>query len=359
MLTLILTLTLILILILILMLILALTLHLSPYTGHRSGDDKGDDGDDDCDDDGDDDQGYDVDDDHDDDGDDVHDDDGDDDKGDDGQSSAVSFKVHAAHVMLLQMCKCRNKTACVCVPDTRVPDTIFYRRDPNYDAETIKGCASMFAYRFLPRRKYVVHVRQYACETCAGCSPSRGPDRYQRCEHLTTVRATSYKGSRSALRSDLCTKTGWVEHRIRPIVQTVLMGTRATDGLSRVDHRQRLQYVGGLKPGANVFMCNPPANTEVEFKPRHFWVAQLLPPPEGISTVVWKTRHRLPPDCNPGTYCCKIQWFKRVTVDSRRFTLASAQYISLSCIVSVQFTILLPQKGKNLFVLSEDTQEKY
>ena len=288
-------------------------------------------------------------------GDDDNDDDDHDDEGDDG---AVSFKVHGAHVMLLQQCKCRNEKSCTCVADDRVPDTIFYRRDPDYDAETIKGCASMFAYRYLPRRKYVVHVRQYACETCAGCRPDRGDNRYNRCENLQTVRATSYKGPRDALRSELCTNTGWVEHKIRPIKTTALMGTRATDGLTRVDYRRRLEYVGGLRPGANVFMCNPPSNSEVEFRPRHFWLAQLLTPPEGIDSVVWKTRHALPPDCNAGTYCCKIQWFQRVTVDSRRFRLASAQYISLSCIVPIQFPIVLSQKGKKQFVLSVDTQEK-
>ena len=59
------------------------------------------------------------------------------------------------------------------------------------------------------------------------------------------------------------------------------------------------------------------------------WIAQLLPPPEGQS-MVWKTRHQLPPDCAAGTYCCKIQ---RTTVDGRVFKLASAQYISLSCVL--------------------------
>ena len=124
-----------------------------------------------------------------------------------------------------------------------------------------------------------------------------------------------------------------------------------------------LQTAAGVRRGASprrerVHVCNPPSNSEVEFRPRHFWLAQLLTPPEGIDSVVWKTRHALPPDCNAGTYCCKIQWFQRVTVDSRRFRLASAQYISLSCIVPIQFPIVLSQKGKKQFVLSVDTQEK-
>jgi hypothetical protein len=72
------------------------------------------------------------------------------------------------------LCNCRNAAACTCVPDPRVPDTILYRRDEKYDAETIKGCASMFAYRFLPNRAYIVHIRQFACETCANCLPARG-----------------------------------------------------------------------------------------------------------------------------------------------------------------------------------------
>ena len=84
------------------------------------------------------------------------------------------------------------------------------------------------------------------------------------------------------------------------------------------------------------------------------WIAQLLPPPEGQS-MVWKTRHQLPPDCAAGTYCCKIQ---RTTVDGRVFKLASAQYISLSCIIPVQFPITLDQTGTVQYELSETTQQK-
>ena len=103
------------------------------------------------------------------------DDDSDDDSEDDAYRGAgnandierkfTTYKVHACHVKLLQLCMCRNAAACTCVSDTRVPDTIFYRRDDKYDAETINGCASMFAYRFIPHRAYIVHIRQYACET--------------------------------------------------------------------------------------------------------------------------------------------------------------------------------------------------
>ena len=87
-----------------------------------------------------------------------------------------TFKVDSCHVHLLQQCPCRSEASCTCVPDERVKDTIFYRRDPRYEAKVIQGCASMFAYRFLPRRKYVVHIREYACETCPDCSVTRAAD---------------------------------------------------------------------------------------------------------------------------------------------------------------------------------------
>ena len=178
--------------------------------------------------------------------------------------------------------------SCTCVPASRVKDTIFYRRDNNYDAETIKGCASMFAYRFLPNRKYIVHIRQYACETCPGCAPTRGVDRYQGCINLETVRAQSYKcaGHTEALKSHLSETAGWVEHHIRPISTTPIAGTRVTNGLGRTDHRSRLEYVGKMKPGDHVFMANTAstaADMTTEFRPRNFWIAQLLPSPEGQS----------------------------------------------------------------------------
>ena len=175
---------------------------------------------------------------------------------------------------------------------------------------------------------------------------------------MATVKAISLKGARSAMRSTLYANTGWVQHRIRPIITTSLCGTRATDGLARADYRSRLKYVGGLSPGANVFMVNPDSETDVEFRPNHFWLAQLLPPPEGISTMVWKTRHPLPPDCKSGTYCCKVQWFHRTAADDRKFTTASCQYISLSCIVPVQFVITLKQVGSTTYELSSSIQDK-
>ena len=275
-------------------------------------------------------------------------------------NSKSVFKAHAAHIKLLQLCKCRSAAGCTCEPDERVPDTIFYRRDPKYEAEPIKGCASMFAYLFHPRRKYIVHVREFACETCPGCKATRPDDvRYTQCLNLNTVRAQSYKGRgyKTALRTDRCRTTGWVEHKIVPLKTTALAGTRATDGLTHVDHRARLEYVGRLKPGENVFMANIGEEVHGNFTARHFWVAQLLPPPNSNSSVVWKTRHALPPDVTAGSYCCKIQWFKRKSKEGRVFKLASAQYISLSCIVPVDYKIVLRQGSSSSTILYELDQE--
>jgi len=271
-----------------------------------------------------------------------------------------TYKVDGCHVELLQWCKCRSAGSCTCVPDSRIPDTIFYRRDPHYDAEVIKGCASMFAYRFLPNMKYVVDIRQYSCETCPGCNATRADDvRYTRCVNLNTVRATSYKcsGYKRALSSHLCQTTGWVRHKIRPILTTTVAGTRATDGLNRTDHRVRLTYVGNLSAGDNVMMANTSDYVTGELRPRHCWIAQLLPPPEG-SSIVWKTRTSLPPDCTAGSYCCKIQWFQRTSRDGRFFKLASAQYISLNCIVPVDYKIILDKKNSSLYEIDEDLQSK-
>lgn len=274
-----------------------------------------------------------------------------------------TFRVSACHVHLLQLCTCGSHSGavCNCVPNPRVTDTIFYKRDPRYEAAVIKGCASMYAYRFLPRQNYMVHIRQYACETCPGCVATRKPeDRYATCVNLNTVRATSYKGKgyKTALRSDFTRQTGWVKHKIVPVKTSTVAGTRATDGLTRVDHRARLQYVGGLRPGDHVFMANISDNNGGgEFRPRDFWLAQLLPPPNS-STIVWKTRHALPPDCPAGSYCCKVQWFKRRTRDGRVFGLASAQYISLSCIVPTTFKITLDQISEQVYELSEEMQSR-
>ena len=141
------------------------------------------------------------------------------------------FEVHGCHVKLLQLCPCRNAASCTCVPDPRVPDTVFYRRDPSYDAEVIKGCSSMFAYRFPPRLKYVVEIREYACETCPGCKPTRDDTRrYHDCINLQTVKAVSYKGRghRNLLRSARCIATGWVTHKIVPITTTTTSGGTLT-----------------------------------------------------------------------------------------------------------------------------------
>ena len=45
-----------------------------------------------------------------------------------------NFSVDEAHIMLLQLCTC-SRNPCVCKPDPRVPDTIFYKRDPSYEAK--------------------------------------------------------------------------------------------------------------------------------------------------------------------------------------------------------------------------------
>ena len=87
-----------------------------------------------------------------------------------------TFKVDGCHVHLLQSCKCRHEGSCSCVSDPRIPETIFYRRDPRYEAEVIKGCASMCACRFLPNLKCVVEIRQFACETCPACKATRTDD---------------------------------------------------------------------------------------------------------------------------------------------------------------------------------------
>ena len=81
------------------------------------------------------------------------------------------------------------------------------------------------------------------------------------------------------------------------------------------------------------------------------------------SSVVWKTRRPLPPDCPSGTYCCKVQWFQCKSLDNRVFVLASSQYISLSCIVPAQFPIVLTRAtqtrtGTVLYELSECLQQK-
>ena len=64
----------------------------------------------------------------------------------------------------------------------------------------------------------------------------------------------------------------------------------------------------------------------------------------------------LPPDCPAGSYCCKVQWFQRVSSDSRVFRLASAQFISLSCIVPVNYVITLKELCNGRYELSEQTQ---
>ena len=271
-----------------------------------------------------------------------------------------TYKVHACHVEMLQLCKCRSAGSCTCVPNPRVPDTIFYRRDPRYEAEVIKGCASMYAYRFLPNLKYVVDIRQYSCETCAGCNATRPDDvRYTGCVHLNTIRATSYKcsGYKHALASDQCRQTGWVRHKIRPIVTTAVAATRATDGLNRLDYRARLAYVGRLKVGDIVMMANTSDFVTGELRPRHCWIAELLPPPEG-SAIVWKTKKALPPDCPAGSYCCKIQWFQRTSRDGRFFKRVSLQYISLTCIVPVDYKIVLQKRDRSLCEISEELQSK-
>ena len=47
----------------------------------------------------------------------------------DTDNRSVVFKAHACHVHLLQLCNCRSEASCNCIPDERIKDTIFYRRD--------------------------------------------------------------------------------------------------------------------------------------------------------------------------------------------------------------------------------------
>ena len=64
-----------------------------------------------------------------------------------------------------------------------------------------------------------------------------------------------------------------------------------------------------------------------------------------------------PPDVTSGSYCCKIQWFKRKSKEGHVFKLASAQYISLSCIVPVDYKIVLRQGSSSTTILYELDQE--
>ena len=109
--------------------------------------------------------------------------------------------------------------------------------------------------------------------------------------------------------------------------------------------------------GDNVMMANTKGGVTGELRPRHCWIAQLLPPPEG-KTIVWKTRRELPPDCPAGSYCCKIQWFQRTSRDGRIFKRASAQYISLTCIVPLEYKIVLHIKNSSLYEIAEELQSK-
>ena len=109
--------------------------------------------------------------------------------------------------------------------------------------------------------------------------------------------------------------------------------------------------------GDNVMMANTTGGVTGELRPRHCWIGQLLPPPEG-KTVVWKTPRALPPDCPAGSYCCKIQWFQRTSRDGRIFKRASAQYISLTCIIPVGYKIVLDVKNSSLYQIAEELQSK-
>ena len=109
-------------------------------------------------------------------------------------------------------------------------------------------------------------------------------------------------------------------------------------------------------------MANIADGVSGDFKPHHFWIAQLLPPPNPNYTVVWKTRHALPPDVSAGSYCCKVQWFQRTVQGGRVLRLTTAQYISLSCIIPVNFDIIVRQGNMNdldtLFELDQEVEEK-
>ena len=237
----------------------------------------------------------------------------------------------------------------------------------------------MFAYRFLPRRKYVVEIREYACESCPGCKPTRDSTRrYHDCIHLQTVKAVSYKGRGHGklLRSDRCVATGWVTHKIVPITTTATTGETLTLtpklSLPPPPSYRYQSYgrvgTGGLPAPVGVRRSVTAGRQRIhgEYERWRVWGAKAetflgrtvaTPPLPGASSVVWKTRQALPPDVSSGSYCCKIQWFKRTSTDGRLFALASAQYISLSCIVPVDFKIVL-REGNRVFQLDEEVEKK-
>ena len=70
--------------------------------------------------------------------------------------------------------------------------------------------------------------------------------------------------------------------------------------------------------------------------------------PKGIVT---RLSHRF-------MYWCKIQGLQRTSRDVRFFKRASAQYVSLTCIVPVDYKIILDQKNNSLYEIAEELQSK-
>ena len=257
----------------------------------------------------------------------------------------ANFKVDVVHVMLLQLCECRN--ICRCQPDPRViTDTIFYKRDGRYEAEVIKGCSSIYSYRFDPRRPYVVYLREYMCQSCPECTWRPNGRRSWKCHHLDTVRCTSYKGRgvTSKLQSDQYIQTGWIPHTIVPLTLATPSVTRAaTDGVLRIGRECRKQYMQTKKPGDIITMCNlADCNNKTEVDRTDFWLARLLPRDNKSDCILWKTNKSLPPDVKAGSWCCKIEWLERKDLQChpRKFNNGSMQFIELNCsIVPLKFKI--------------------
>ena len=269
-----------------------------------------------------------------------------------------NFKVHGVHTMLLQVCVCKT-SVCQCVPDPRLSDTIFYRKDDCYDAETIKGSSKIFSYRFHPRRAYVVHMRQFTCQSCPHCVYS--DHRSWKCLNLSTVRCTGYNGPglEAKIQSRYFLETGWIEHTIVPVKKSTVSVTRATAGVLASGRDSRMKYIKSKKPGDVIMMCNlDECNDEITRS--DFWLARLLPRDNTSNTVVWRTDKALPPDVSCSSYCCRIEWLERKHIQShpRKFSNGSMQYIQLNCIVPLSFNILFDRVLNNCQWLNERVEQK-
>lgn len=277
---------------------------------------------------------------------------------DDVSTIQPNFKVHDVNTMLLQVCTCKT-SPCQCTPDPRVRDTIFYEKDITYDAEPIKGCSKIFSYRFHPRRAYVIHMRQYTCQSCPHCVYSA--HRSWKCLNLATIRCTSYKGIDLAtkMQSRYFLETGWIEHKIVPVKKSTVSLTRATSGVLASGRDSQMQYIKSKKSGDIIMMCNLDESTD-EVTRSDFWLARLLPRDNTSNEVVWRTSKALPPDVSCSSYCCKIEWLERKHIEThpRKFSNASMQYIQLNCIVPLSFNIVFDRTLNNCQWLNERIEQK-